>query len=211
MANLYLDRACNAVNVLNNNFAASLGVGIVANYGEAVRIEGNCFQSLGGPAIYANQIGALSIKSNYFEANNLRSGAFTWFDARPPRPPVAISLCAEVVLNGAGNQSSWLTDPAGITRLVVPAANASLCPGGTGPHCYAMAPQPLAADNFVGGAVYEANYHCPGYSQCGTSTYVRSLAPLDHCATGNNATSCACSRVQARYAGAGATATVVSL
>jgi hypothetical protein len=46
VANLYLDRAINAVNVLNNNFAASAGVGIIANGGEALRIVGNCFQSL---------------------------------------------------------------------------------------------------------------------------------------------------------------------
>jgi hypothetical protein len=169
VANLYLDRACNAVNVLNNNFAASLGVGIIANYGEAVRIEGNCFQSLGGPAIYANQMGALAIKSNYFEANNLRSSSFTWIDARRPRAP--IGLCAEVVLNGAGNQSSWSTDPAGLGQLVVPTTNTSLCPGGTGPQCYTMAPQLLAADNWLGGAVYEANYHDPGFSKCGSSAY----------------------------------------
>ena len=56
VVNLYLDRAINSVNVLNNNFASSAGVGIVANGGEALRIVGNCFQSLGGPAIYANQM-----------------------------------------------------------------------------------------------------------------------------------------------------------
>ena len=34
VANLYLDRDVNSVNVLNNNFAASDGIGIIANSGE---------------------------------------------------------------------------------------------------------------------------------------------------------------------------------
>ena len=40
--------------------------------GEAVRIEGNEFESMGGPAIFANAVGALAIRSNYFEANEQR-------------------------------------------------------------------------------------------------------------------------------------------
>ena len=41
VAQLYLDRAVNSVNVLDNNFAAAAGVGIIANYGEVLRIVGN--------------------------------------------------------------------------------------------------------------------------------------------------------------------------
>jgi hypothetical protein len=124
VANLYLDRAINAVNVLNNNFAASAGVGIVANGGEALRIVGNCFQSLGGPAIYANQMGALTVSGSYYEANNQRAANYTW-----PGLPAGVAdggLCAEVVLNGAGNQTPpgrwseliWSTNPARLALLV---------------------------------------------------------------------------------------------
>ena len=88
----FLDRAVNSINVLNNNFAASAGIGIIANYGEVIRIAGNCFESLGGPAIYANQIGALTISGSYYEANNLNAAAFRWTgQAAGP------GLCAEVV------------------------------------------------------------------------------------------------------------------
>ena len=163
VANLYLDRAINAVNVLNNNFAASAGVGIIANGGEALRIVGNCFQSLGGPAIYANQMGALTISGSYYEGNNQRAANYTW----PGLPAGAANggLCAEVVLNGAGNQTApgrwselvWSTNPARLGLLVEQ--------GPAGGPRYVMAPQPLVDGNRFGSAIIEGSYHNPDQSQ----------------------------------------------
>jgi hypothetical protein len=161
VAQLYLDRAVNAVNVLDNNFAAAAGVGIIANEGEVLRIVGNCFQSLGGPAIYANQIGALTISGSYYEANNLRAADYRWLGQKAAVVRGG-ALCAEVVLNGAGNRTAgrwpaieWGTNPARLEALVVRGG------GGSGQPKYVMAPQPLSDGSWYGSAVIEANYHNP--------------------------------------------------
>ena len=73
MVGLYLDFAVNSINVLDCMFEAppgELGVGIVVNSGSMVRIEGNTLEGLAGPAIIANQVNSLAVRSNYFEGNN---------------------------------------------------------------------------------------------------------------------------------------------
>ena len=62
---LYLEQAINSVNVVDGNFECN-GVGIVANSGSMVRLEGNDFESHGGPAIIVNEVSALTVRSNYF-------------------------------------------------------------------------------------------------------------------------------------------------
>ena len=66
--------------------------------GEAVRIEGNEFESMGGPAIFANAVGALAIRSNYFEANWQHGEAFE-FQLAEHRSPTA-APCSDIIVNG---------------------------------------------------------------------------------------------------------------
>ena len=150
VANLYLDKDANAVNVLDNNFVGG-SIGIIANYGEVLRIVGNCFQDHGGPAIYANQMGALTISSSYYEANNMRAASFKWVGQE-----WAKDLCADVVLNGAGQKEDWRSDPARLAALV------ERGPDGT----FVLAPQRLASDNYVAAAIIEGAYHNPDHSAC---------------------------------------------
>ena len=184
MAQLYLDRSVNSINVVDSNFAAAAGVGIILNQGEAVRLVGNCFESLGGPAIYANQIGSLTISSCYYEANNLSPDRFRWFGQ-----PAGPQLCADVVLNGAGNRTAgrwaadeWGTDPARLDALVARAPEWTA----TRPQ-YAMRPQPLTDSSWYGAAVIEGNYHNPDQSQCpGTQYYGVYVASGDGVSVRNN-------------------------
>lgn len=164
VVNLYLDRAVNSVNVLNNNFAAGPGLGLLINSGEAVRVVGNCFQSLAGPAIYANQVGALTISGSYYEANNLNTSAFTFGTSASDS-----TLCADVILNGAGNKTGghwseleWESNPARLEALVV-AGDARLP--------YGMRPQPLASTTARGSAIIEGNYFNPDQSHCKSHQY----------------------------------------
>ena len=64
------DTSDNSVNVIDGNFERNYGVGLIVNSGVMVRIEGNCFEAQGGPAIIASNVGALTVRSNYFEENN---------------------------------------------------------------------------------------------------------------------------------------------
>ena len=123
------------------------------------------FESLGGPAIYANQIGALTISGNYYEGNNLNAAAFRWLGQA-----AGAELCAEVVYNGAGNETAgrwpsieWSTNPARLDALVVR--------GPAGGPKFSMAPQPLSDGSFYGSAVIESNYHNPDQSKCPASRY----------------------------------------
>lgn len=94
MVGLYLDFAVNSINIANSQWeseTAEMGVGIVVNTGSMVRIEGNTFEKLAGPAIVANQINALTIRENYFEGNNMLPTAFVFVTGsgatNPPTPP----------------------------------------------------------------------------------------------------------------------------
>ena len=79
-------------------------------------------------------------------------------------------LCAEVILNGAGNQTGghwsateWDTNPARLEALVAAGPP-------DGPK-YVMAPQPLLPDNCYGSAEVSLSYHNPDHSHCTTSQY----------------------------------------
>ena len=54
----------NSINVIDSYFEGKLLVGIVATTGSVVRIEGNTIENMGGPAVIANQIGALTVRAS---------------------------------------------------------------------------------------------------------------------------------------------------
>jgi hypothetical protein len=102
LAGLYLDNQINSVNVLDSMFeagAGELGIGLIVNSGAMVRIEGNCFEGLGGPGIIANQLLSLSVKANYFEVNNMKPENFH-FVTNETGTPTRQSLCADIVVDG---------------------------------------------------------------------------------------------------------------
>lgn len=153
-----------------------------------MRLVGNCFESLQGPAIYANNIGALTISGSYYEANNLNPGRFQ-FVGQP-------TMCAEVVLNAAGNQTAghwpatlWGTNPARLAALVT---RGPVCPG-----CpkYTMAPQPLVAGRIRGSAIIEGSYYNPDHSHCPSTqyygVYVTTGAPSGVSVRNNDCRACA--------------------
>ena len=57
--------AVNSINVIDSYFEGKLLVGIVATTGSVVRIEGNTIENMGGPAVIANQIGALTVRATH--------------------------------------------------------------------------------------------------------------------------------------------------
>ena len=61
-ANEAQDSAINSVNVVDCNYEGNTGVGIIVSGGAMVRIEGNEFESQGGPGIVANSIRALTLR-----------------------------------------------------------------------------------------------------------------------------------------------------
>jgi hypothetical protein len=115
---LYFDWAVNSIDVVNSNFEGNHNIGIIANDGYAMRVEGCCFESGGGPAMVANRMRGLSYRANYHEANNLNT-RLTWYQlptnanvhvqrstnpaATATTAPAAttVEVCAELVLNGA--------------------------------------------------------------------------------------------------------------
>jgi hypothetical protein len=64
------DTSINAVNVIDSNFERNYGAGLIVNSGSMVRIEGNVFEAMGGPAVVVSNVHALTLRSNYFEENN---------------------------------------------------------------------------------------------------------------------------------------------
>ena len=56
---LYLSNNANAINILQNNFEANGGIGILLNGGAMVLAEGNTIEGCGGPAFVVNGIRAL--------------------------------------------------------------------------------------------------------------------------------------------------------
>lgn len=150
---LYIDVAVNAVNVLDCTFETNRGIGILVNYGAAVRIEGNCLESQGGPAIVANAVQALTIKGNYYEANlmggHLPPTAGTGLISFVDSSGKPVHVCADQVLNG----EPWHGFHTG----------APLVLSGAEP-CQAV--------------VIEGNYHNPGASLCGHRTQVAASGEL---------------------------------
>merc|ERR1711924_412229 len=95
---LYLHEAINSINVVDCNFEGNHAIGVIVNSGAMVRLEGNEFELHGGPAIVANTIRALTVRSNYFEANNANNRSVSFFDHHSG---VREDVCTDVLLNGA--------------------------------------------------------------------------------------------------------------
>ena len=51
LVGLWLDFACNSINVLDSMFEGRLATGVVANQGSVVRIEGNTMENMGGVSL----------------------------------------------------------------------------------------------------------------------------------------------------------------
>lgn len=72
-----------------------------------VRIEGNTIENMGGPAIIANQINALTVRANYFEGNYQRFANWSFVTAAG----ATTSLCTDVLINGdTGNGHTTPTE-----------------------------------------------------------------------------------------------------
>jgi hypothetical protein len=82
----FLECLADNVNIMDNAFEGNQGLGIVINEGVQVRVQGNVFESLGGPAIFARAVAALIITSNYFEANNIDPSPQVVLPLSPPGP-----------------------------------------------------------------------------------------------------------------------------
>jgi hypothetical protein len=140
------------VNILNNILEGNRGIGMLVNSGAVVRIEGNTFESTGGPAIVANAIEVLTIRSNYMEGNN-RFNTNTTFDGGWPIGPAfrfanergGVHVCSDIVLSGA----SW--------QGFVPTAALNISTSSTVNPCSAV--------------TIENNYHNVITSRCVFSTY----------------------------------------
>ena len=61
----------NSINVIDSYFEGKLLIGIVATTGNVVRIEGNTIENMGGPAVIANQIGALTVRASQPSVSSL--------------------------------------------------------------------------------------------------------------------------------------------
>jgi hypothetical protein len=169
LAALYFDWAVNSIDVVNSNFEGNHGIGIIANDGYAMRVEGCCFESTGGPAMLANRMSGLTYRANYHEANNLNSKV-QWKSIISPDDhtgrggeDVMAPACGELILNGAG----------GDFRLKDFMASATLNSSTAFPF-YEIPPLPLgaaAAGEGCGAVIYEANFHNPSSSLCPAHSY----------------------------------------
>ena len=122
---LHLQGSVNSFNVLDSYWEANQGIGILVVGGRTVRIEGNCLESVVGPAIVASEVSGLSIRSNYYEANGAgfhdvpgkqNGPAFQFVDdtGQPQK------ICAEVLLTGVSAQKqSALLNPYGSAPLLL--------------------------------------------------------------------------------------------
>ena len=99
---LHMANNINNVNVLNNLFETNGGIGIVINGGVQVLVQGNVFESLAGPSVFARGVGSLKITANYFEANDFwehsTPAPLKFFDELTGKQVV---MCAEIILDGA--------------------------------------------------------------------------------------------------------------
>ena len=101
------DTSVNSVNVIDGNFERNYGVGLIVNSGVMVRIEGNCFEAQGGPAIIASNVGALTLRSNYFEENNRYANQSKRFGFVGHASGQAEAVCTDILvrMNTRGFQS----------------------------------------------------------------------------------------------------------
>jgi hypothetical protein len=154
----YFDWAVNSIDVINCNFEGNHGIGIIANDGYAMRVEGCCFESTGGPAMVANRMSGLTYRANYHEANNIQS-TIHWKTAAGGSDDEeygSLSPCGELILNGA----------AGDFRLKDLLANATLNLSTAFPR-YQIPPLPLgaaAAGDGCSAVISEANFRADSAS-----------------------------------------------
>ena len=101
LVGLWLDFAVNSINVLDSMFEGLMGVGIIANQGSVVRIEGNTIENMGGPALIANQINSLTVRSNYFEGNFQRFQNWSFVAGTSASGSMSAQpVCSDIVVNG---------------------------------------------------------------------------------------------------------------
>lgn len=136
---LRMNNNINSVNVLNSMFENNRGIGITIDVGYAVRVTGNVFESLGGPALVARATRGLTYSSNYHEADEFNVGGARFFNESTGAP---MQVCADVVLMGA--------------QAVISPPNISIGAGNSDPH----GPSCLSA-------VVTANYFNPAGVTCG--------------------------------------------
>jgi hypothetical protein len=155
---MWFDWAANSIDVIDSNFEGNHGIGIIANDGYSMRVEGCCFESMGGPAMVANRMSALTYRANYHEANNLND-RIRWYSsssssggqaAAAAAGQVPQHVCSELVLNGAS----------GAFRFKDFVATATLNTSSTFPF-YQIAPLPLGsqgASDLCAAVIIEANF-----------------------------------------------------
>ena len=175
LVGLYLDLAVNAINVVDSQFEANgeLGIGVIINGGAMVRLSGNCIEGMAGPGIIANQVDALTIQANYFEANNMLPDNIR-FVTNASGTPTRVRVCTDVLIDGdfgyAGSSSS--DNSLSIAQFAPGAA-----PMSTKPHqaVWDGKPGDIRLNNHAPsrGVVLEANFHNPGGDGCpgGTRPY----------------------------------------
>lgn len=160
LAGLYFDWAVNSIDVVNTNLEGNHGIGIIANDGYAMRVEGCCFESTGGPAMVANRMSGLTYRANYHEANN-KNSRILWKSIGSASAPVPV--CSDLILNGAGGDfrlkdflaNATLNGTAGLPFYAIPAL--SLGAAGAGEGC--------------GAVTVEGNFYNPGQSKCLSPMY----------------------------------------
>jgi hypothetical protein len=162
LVGLYLDDAINSVNVIDSQFEANgdLGVGIVVNAGAMVRIEGNCLEGLAGPAIIANQVNALTIRSNYFEVNNMKKNYLNVTD----NTGAAQQVCTDILINGDDCVYNDCTTPDLSNSLSL----ARFAAAAKGQKQGTLSPGPIVINNHspCRSVVVEGNFHNPGGDLC---------------------------------------------
>jgi hypothetical protein len=156
LVGLWLDFAANSINVLDSMFEGRLGVGVIANEGSVVRIEGNTVENMGGPAIVANQISSLTIRSNYFEGNYQRFANWSFVTASG----LKASVCSDVVINGDSYTSARATLPTQANSLSLSRFAAA---AGASPMAEAVPPGQITLSNArpCNAVVLETNFHNP--------------------------------------------------
>ena len=152
LVGLHLDSAINSVNVLDSNFEHNYGVGLIINSGAMVRVEGSEFEGHGGPAIIAQYVKGLTVRSNYFEANNFVANQSAQLSFVDGHSSASEPLCTDILLNGV---YGWHFRP-------------SPGPNDTG---LVMGRIPLGNSRLCSGVVIEANYHNPGSDHCPTQVF----------------------------------------
>ena len=126
-----------------------------------VRIEGNEFESQGGPGIVANSIRALTLRSNYFEANNLKGNMTKLISFVDHHSGAQEPVCTDMLING---YPAWASDECPLLSRYDGKGD-----GAEGE--IVLAPIPLGNIEPSAAVIVEGNYHNPGSSLCAGDTY----------------------------------------